>query len=701
MSVSPQQTIFNYIGNGVATVYAFSCRVLDSGDLKVTVDGIAKANGVDYSLIGVGADNGGSVVFVTPPANLAAVRIFRSTQLERETDYQTAGDFRAKTVNDDFDRPYMLVQDLVAGAVEIGNTLRVPAGDGLLALPAALSRAGFYLGFDGSGQPTLMLPAAGTAGALAATLAATSGSSTVGFTRSETGAQARTLLDKLRDTVSAFDFMTSAQIADVRAGTGLISVTAALQAAINTGKTVMCPNGTYLLTDVLTMSTAGQVLRGEGKYTTVFKVTSASFNMSAAAVINMTSGEPGAVVRDLTILFTQPDSATRASYNQYPPAIKATAVPRFVVQDARILQAWNGISMTGNSGGAQIDGLDLFSYNVGIDISGALDSVRITRLHWYNFAATANQITVFYMSPNVGIQAARADDIHISDGLFIGALGIRFYDAGSGGPFGNVTNCDFDTSSGVKMEAGKIQFAACLFTLASAGNIAFDQSGGRVLLGTCEFESPATLTYGFIRQTGTALTTFLGLSNCRFDTVADNKAIDSVSTLQMVGCQFNPPPNLTMTNPLVNVGSGGRITAVGNRVTDKGTGTGNWLAIAADDHHVVLGNATVGWGQSIPTPYSAAVVGLNGGGPEVWTSFATTLGSGAGTITSGSATMRYRQVGKTMHVQWAIAITTNGTGATNLTLSLPKAAAYSSVGSGRETAVNGKGVTCTVVTSSL
>jgi hypothetical protein len=69
--------------------------------------------------------------------------------------------------------------------------------------------------------------------ALSTSLAASSGSSLVGFIQSGTGAVATTVQAKLRESISVFDFMTAAQIADVQAGTLLIDVTAAIQSAID------------------------------------------------------------------------------------------------------------------------------------------------------------------------------------------------------------------------------------------------------------------------------------------------------------------------------------------------------------------------------------------------------------------------------------------------------------------------------------
>lgn len=90
-----------------------------------------------------------------------------------------------------------------------------------------------------------------------ASLAASNGSSLVGFIQGLAGAVARTEQSKLRDIVSVFDFMTPTQIADVQAGTLTQDVTAAVQAAItaavNFGK-ILFPPGSYKTTSALVVS---------------------------------------------------------------------------------------------------------------------------------------------------------------------------------------------------------------------------------------------------------------------------------------------------------------------------------------------------------------------------------------------------------------------------------------------------------------
>ena len=94
-------------------------------------------------------------------------------------------------------------------------------------------------------------------------LAASDGSAQIGYAPAGTGAVATTVQAKQRETVSVFDFMTAAQIADVQSGAATLDVTAAIQAALNTCNTFVLGEtkpkligctGTYKVTGTLTIS---------------------------------------------------------------------------------------------------------------------------------------------------------------------------------------------------------------------------------------------------------------------------------------------------------------------------------------------------------------------------------------------------------------------------------------------------------------
>ena len=99
--------------------------------------------------------------------------------------------------------------------------------------------------------------------AFIASLAASSGSSLVGFVESQAGAVVRTVESKLRDEVSVFDFMTTAQIADVKAGTLLLDVTAPIQTAVDSAISVYFPPGAYKLTATIRISKSYTSIKGD------------------------------------------------------------------------------------------------------------------------------------------------------------------------------------------------------------------------------------------------------------------------------------------------------------------------------------------------------------------------------------------------------------------------------------------------------
>jgi len=116
-----------------------------------------------------------------------------------------------------------------------------------------------------------------------ASLASTIGASLVGYLASGASAVKRSLLDRGRDTISAFDYMTPEQIAGVRNGVP-IDVTTALQNAIDSTKTyagtIDLPPGNFRLSAPLVTSKPGLVLRGASRYGTYLTAPSgATFDM--------------------------------------------------------------------------------------------------------------------------------------------------------------------------------------------------------------------------------------------------------------------------------------------------------------------------------------------------------------------------------------------------------------------------------------
>jgi hypothetical protein len=150
--------------------------------------------------------------------------------------------------------------------------------------------------------------------AKSATLAASGGSALVGFLQSGSGAQARTAQSKMRDVVSVFDFMTSAQIADVQARTYSVDVSGAVQAAIDANATqgayLWFPSGLYRFDSGVTLpvnSTAKWVF--ESPQNTVIR-TSNAITLLSRNPVDQTSAlntikENTVIIRNLTFQGSQ------------------------------------------------------------------------------------------------------------------------------------------------------------------------------------------------------------------------------------------------------------------------------------------------------------------------------------------------------------------------------------------------------------
>jgi hypothetical protein len=122
------------------------------------------------------------------------------------------------------------------------------------------------------------------------------------FLQAGSGAVQRTVQSKLRETVSALDFMTAAQIADVVSATGSIDVTAAIQAAVNAvkgafGGTVYLPKGVYRISAPIEIDNPVSIV---GESTTGVSINCAAA-MSAAILFTATSTLARLRFRDFTI----------------------------------------------------------------------------------------------------------------------------------------------------------------------------------------------------------------------------------------------------------------------------------------------------------------------------------------------------------------------------------------------------------------
>lgn len=105
------------------------------------------------------------------------------------------------------------------------------------------------------------------------------------FTQAGTGAIARPVEDKLRDFVSVKDFGATAD--------GITNDRSAFQAALDTGKSVYVPQGTYAIGSTISLTADGQCLYGDGNLT-VIKTTAATARIDI-------NNKDGTAIRNLKI----------------------------------------------------------------------------------------------------------------------------------------------------------------------------------------------------------------------------------------------------------------------------------------------------------------------------------------------------------------------------------------------------------------
>jgi hypothetical protein len=111
-----------------------------------------------------------------------------------------------------------------------------------------------------------------------AELASSNGSALVGFTQSGTGAVLRTVQTKLREAISVTDFGA--------VGDGVTDDTTSIQSALNeaSGRTLLFPSGTYLVSSTLSVKTE-TTMQGDGGRASVLKISS-GFSASAELLRN-------------------------------------------------------------------------------------------------------------------------------------------------------------------------------------------------------------------------------------------------------------------------------------------------------------------------------------------------------------------------------------------------------------------------------
>ena len=190
-----------YVGAGTVGPFVIDFRFIADSHLEVIKTEIATGIETtltlttDYSVTGTGNDGGGELTLTSALSSSYTLTIQLDVPITQELDYLQSDAFPAQSHEDGLDKLTQIAQILNR---ILGRTIRAPeAAAAFDELPAAATRANRTLGFDSSGNPTILTPADGSAASVLADLASTSdvalGDALVAVKRTEANAIGRTL----------------------------------------------------------------------------------------------------------------------------------------------------------------------------------------------------------------------------------------------------------------------------------------------------------------------------------------------------------------------------------------------------------------------------------------------------------------------------------------------------------------------------
>jgi Pectate lyase superfamily protein len=400
MTIAAETPITSAVANGVTTVFPYAYTLLQQADQVVqgTLGGIVTTYtlGVHYTLTGV-PGTGGTTTFLVAPANGTVITQYRSSVIARTTDYQDNGDLLADTVNLDFDRLWLLIQEIFNGGKSPPGALHIPPGEVTTTLlPKASDRAGNLAGFDSFGNVVAVIPGpSGTATTLALDLVS-SNNAAKGAGQLGLGPT----LDYGANTIGR----ALSELASVRAygavGDGVTNDSAAFQAAANAvyarggGLIYVPPTGKpYLLVtginvpEGVTFYGTGRSFHGPGSWLVPQYTDKGSWVQCTDPVNPAFTLGYGGAIRGLNFAYEQPVPVALATYvpTVYPYAIKATQ-SLFFIDDVYVVGGTHGINieyLSANGGGTygRLSNIFLDTLKVGIRFKNVNDTLYLNNYH--------------------------------------------------------------------------------------------------------------------------------------------------------------------------------------------------------------------------------------------------------------------------------------------------------------------------------
>lgn len=501
--------------------------------------------------------------------------------------------------------------------------------------------------------PTFNQNTTGTAAALSVPLTATS----VNYTYTGTGAVTRTSASKFSDTVSVRDFGAT--------GNGSTNDTTAVLAAIASGAlSIYFPQGSYLISSTLTVA-ANQTLygicnSGGGGNTSI--VAASTLN---APLIKFTSAGQ---ITDLTLT----GSATSLLTGQY----------LIYINNANNVTV-NNVFMSGGYRLCYIDGSSFYA--------------SITNSKFYD--AYESQLYVNSVT-SAGV------DLTMNNVKFISLNATALYCAyfkglGSLVATSVVFTVNSNSQATVWLDVPAVNFGGQQWT-----NCVFE-NGGTAVRPAIYFQGSSTYKYNNSKFVNSIINGAYGVAVQFANVIQATFDCCNFSSVNANGSVLIPTSgimqNVYFTDCNFDGGAGTTPIQCGSSVSLSGNFSGCYwggsapfinfsAATSAQIAYLnVLGGYLGSASNPVVIPTTAFITGVVEFG-QSWTAYTPTVTAGTGSLTAYTATGKFKRIGKTIHVEVAIAITTNGTSASWINFTLPQGTVINgqSVGAGRASSLTGK-----------
>ena len=106
MSVPDKKPLIRYVGDGATTEFYIPFPFLAEKDIIITI-GNAEIPAQEYSIVD------GNVIMNSAPQSGEVIAVTRSTEIARLADYDETGAVSAASLNDNFDRPLYVMQEII------------------------------------------------------------------------------------------------------------------------------------------------------------------------------------------------------------------------------------------------------------------------------------------------------------------------------------------------------------------------------------------------------------------------------------------------------------------------------------------------------------------------------------------------------------------------------------------------------------